>query len=293
MLKILKQLITGIITSYVSKGKELLLNGFGPRPAFWRAPTDNDYGWRMPRASGAWKEATYQDLKAESIDITENENTAVVEVVYNLEAVKSTWKTQYTVLGNGAIKVKNTLLNNGENTPIIPRVGMKMQLPVEFTNVEYLGRGPWENYTDRKASTFVGVYKTTVADLYVPYIRPQENGHRTDVRWLALTRENGTGLLIVADSLIEFNALNNTVEDFDAGPNKDQNLMHENDIQPKDLVELHIDYRMMGLAGDNSWGARPYEQYMIKPGSDGITYGFTMIPVNRSKDIDTMNKSKY
>lgn len=284
---------TGIITSYVSKGKELLLNGFGPRPALWRAPTDNDYGWRMPRASGAWKDATYQDFKAENIEVNENENSVVVNVSYNMETVNSTWKTKYIILANGAVKVENTLINTGENTPIIPRVGMKMQLPVEFVNVEYLGRGPWENYTDRKASTFVGQYKTTVADLYVPYIRPQENGHRTDVRWLALTKDNGTGLLIVADSLIEFNALNNTVEDFDAGPNKDENLMHENDITPRDLVEVHIDYRMMGLAGDNSWGARPYPQYMIQPSSEGIKYGFTIIPVNRSKEVDTLSKLKF
>jgi beta-galactosidase len=284
---------SGIITSYKSKGQELFLNGFGPRPAFWRAPTDNDYGWRMPRASGSWKEATEQEFKAESIDVTENENSVVVDVAYKLEAVNSTWKTQYTVIGNGAIKVENVFLINGSNTTLIPRVGMKMQMPVEFTQVEYLGRGPWENYTDRNSSTFVGQYKTTVADLYVPYIRPQENGHRTDVRWMALTKDNGTGLLVIADSLIEFNALNNIVEDFDAGPNKDEKLMHENDIKPGDLVEVHIDYRMMGLAGDNSWGARPYEQYQIKPGSEGIKYGFTLIPVNKPKDIATITKVRF
>jgi len=158
---------------------------------------------------------------------------------------------------------------------------------------EYLGRGPWENYTDRNSSTFVGHYKATIAEMYVPYIRPQENGHRTDVRWLALTTDNGTGLLIVADSLVEFNALNNTVEDFDAGESKDANLKHFNDIKPKDLVELHIDYRMMGLAGDNSWGARPYEQYLIKSGSDGIKYGFTLIPLLSSKDIVKNARLKY
>ena len=284
---------SGIITSYKFKGKELILNGFGPRPAFWRAPTDNDYGWRMPRVCAPWKETTEQDFVAESIKTSQNDNSVQVEVVYNLEPVKSTWKTIYTILGNGAVNIDNTLISEDNSTPVIPRVGMKMQMPVEFTQLQYFGRGPWENYTDRNSSTFVGQYNTTVADLYVPYIRPQENGHRTDVRWLALTSENGNGLLIVADSLIEFNALNNIVEDFDAGPNKDDKLMHVNDIKPRDLVEVHIDYRMMGLAGDNSWGARPYEQYLIKPDSDGYKYSFTLVPVNKTKDIETMSQYKY
>ena len=170
---------------------------------------------------------------------------------------------------------------------------MKMQLPAEFTQLEYFGRGPWENYCDRNSSTFVGLYHSTVADQYVPYVRPQENGHRTDVRWMALTRDNGSGLLIVADSLIEFNALNNPVEDFDAGENKDANLKHINDIKPKDLVEVHVDYRMMGVAGDNSWGARPHEQYQIKPSSEGYKYGFTMIPVDKLKEIETMSNYSY
>ncbi len=284
---------SGIITSYKFKGKELILNGFGPRPAFWRAPTDNDYGWRMPRVCAPWKETTEQDFVAESIKTSQNDNSVQVEVVYNLEPVKSTWKTIYTILGNGAVNIDNTLISEDNSTPVIPRVGMKMQMPVEFTQLQYFGRGPWENYTDRNSSTFVGQYNTTVADLYVPYIRPQENGHRTDVRWLALTSENGNGLLIVADSLIEFNALNNIVEDFDAGPNKDDKLMHVNDIKPRDLVEVHIDYRMMGLAGDNSWGARPYEQYLIKPDSEGYKYSFTLVPVNKTKDIETMSQYKY
>ena len=284
---------SGIITSYKFNGKELLLNGFGPRPAFWRAPTDNDYGWRMPRVSGSWKEATEQEFKAESVTASQQGNIVKVEVEYNLEPVSSTWKTEYTVMGNGAVKVENSIVNNGSSSALIPRIGMKMQMPVEFTGLEYLGRGPWENYCDRNSSTFVGLYQSTVADQYVPYVRPQENGHRTEVRWMALTRGNGSGLLIVADSLIEFNVLNNPVEDFDAGENKDTNLKHINDIKPKDLVEVHVDYRMMGVAGDNSWGARPYEQYQIKPSSEGYKYGFTMIPVEKLKDIETMSKYKY
>jgi beta-galactosidase len=284
---------TGIMTSYKSKGKELLLNGYGPRPAFWRAPTDNDYGWRMPQVCRLWKQVSEQTPAAESIKTSQQGNAVQVDVVYKLDSVNSIWKTQYTILGNGAVKVENVLISADNKTPVIPRVGMKMQMPSEFIQLEYFGRGPWENYCDRNSSTFVGLYKSTVAEQYVPYVRPQENGHRTGVRWLALTRNNGSGLLVVADSLIEFNVLNNPVEDFDAGPDKNKNLRHINDIKPKDLVEVHLDYRMIGVGGDDSWGAWPHSQYLINPSAEGYRYGFTMIPISSSKEINELVQYKY
>jgi beta-galactosidase len=129
--------------------------------------------------------------------------------------------------------------------------------------------------------------------MYVPYVRPQENGHRTDVRWLALSRNDGSGLLVVADSLIEFNALNNPIEDFDAGPNKDENLRHINDIKPQNLVELHIDYRMSGVGGDDSWGALPHEPYLLRPSAEGHKYSFTLVPFTSAKDLETKANIKY
>jgi beta-galactosidase len=284
---------SGIITSYKSKGKELLLNGFGPRPAFWRAPTDNDYGWRMPRVAQLCKAASEQTPVAESVTTKQSGNTVQVEVVYNFDSLHSIWKTIYTVMGNGVVKVDNQLVTEGDEVEVFPRVGMKMQMPQEFEQVEYLGRGPWENYCDRNSSTFVGRYKTTVAEMYVPYIRPQENGHRTDVRWLALKRNNNSGLLVIADSLIEFNALNNTVGDFDAGPNKDRNLQHANEISPRDLVELHIDYRMIGVGGDNSWGAWPHEPYLIRPSAKGHQYSFALVPFTSAKEMEAKASLKY
>jgi beta-galactosidase len=284
---------SGVITSYKSKGKELLLNGFGPRPAFWRAPTDNDYGWRMPRVAHLCKVASEQTPLAKSVTTKQLGNTVQVEVVYKFDSIQSTWKTLYTVMGNGVVKVDNQLVTQGDKVQVFPRVGMKMQLPPTLEHVDYLGRGPWENYCDRNTSTFVGRYKTTVAGMHVPYIRPQENGHRTDVRWLALKRNNGSGLLVIADSLIEFNALNNTVEDFDAGQNKDRNLQHANDVSPRDLVELHIDYRMIGVSGDDSWGAWPHEPYLIRPSAKGHQYSFTLVPFTSAKEMEAKASLKY
>lgn len=284
---------TGIITSYISNGQEFILNEFGPRPAFWRAPTDNDYGWRMQRMCRLWKEASENTPAAESVKVAQAGNAVKVDVVYKLDSLQSTWKTQYTIMGNGVVKVDNELVTSGEDVPLIPRMGMKLQLPVELQQVEYFGRGPWENYSDRNASTFVGRYQSTVAGMYVPYIRPQENGHRTDVRWLALSADNGSGLLVVADSLIEFNALHNPIEDFDAGPNKDKNLKHTYDIKPQNLVELHIDYRMIGVSGDDSWGALPHEPYLLRPSAKGHKYSFTLVPFNSQREMNTMIGYKY
>ncbi|MEJ2544869.1 MAG: beta-galactosidase small subunit, partial [Calditrichaceae bacterium] len=278
---------------YKSKGKELLLNGYGPRPAFWRAPTDNDYGWKMPKICRLWKQVSEQTPNAASVKTSQKGNTVQVEVKYNLDSLKSTWETQYTIMGNGAIKVENLLETKDGEVPVIPRIGMKMQIPFEFTQLEYLGRGPWENYCDRNSSTFVGRYKSAVTELYVPYIRPQENGHRTDVRWMALTQDDGSGLLVVADSLIEFNALNNPIEDFDAGPDKDKNLQHSNDINPKKLVEVHIDYRQIGVAGDDSWGGWPHEPYLIRPSAMGYRYGFTIIPISSLKEVESLSKTEF
>ncbi|MBN1183899.1 MAG: glycoside hydrolase family 2, partial [Bacteroidales bacterium] len=284
---------TGIIISYKCNSDELLVNGMGPRPVFWRAPTDNDYGWRMPKVARLWKKASEQQLLAASIKASQFENFVRVEVIYQLDSLESTWKTEYTILGNGIVKVENMLVTTNENIPVIPRLGMKMHLPQNFSQIEYLGRGPWENYSDRNSSTFVGRYKTTVSDMYVPYIRPQENGHRTDVRWFSLTNADGKGLLVVADQLIEFNALHYTVDDLDAGPNKDINLLHANDIKPRDLVELHIDYRMIGVGGDDSWGAWPHEPYLIRPSTIGINYGFILVPVSSLNEAEEMCNYKY
>ena len=285
---------SGIITSYKYDNVEMIKDGKGPRPAFWRATTDNDYGWQMPKVCAGWKDASDKELNADKVEVKKNDDSSVnVEVVYNYAGVASTWKTIYTVYEDGILKVHNSLITTGEKEPVIPRIGMKMQLPVQFENVQYYGRGPMENYWDRNYCANVGRYETKVKDLYVPYVRPQENGHRTDTRWLALYNDDNKGLLIVADSLVGFNALNNPVEDFDAGPDKDVNLKHINDIVPKDLVELHIDYKMMGLGGDDSWGATPHKQYTLYPSKKGYEYGFTIIPFNGKKEINKLAFRKF
>lgn len=198
----------------------------------------------------------------------------------------------------------------------VPRIGVRFRLPVNMDNVQYLGRGPEENYLDRQKGTLVGLYTTTVEDMYYPYVRPQENGHHTDTRWVALNMLNGKGLLILADQTIGFNALRNSVEDFDCQEsdadyqwrnmspeeiaNKDnaaakdvlRKQTHEYDIVPRDFIEVCIDMKQSGVAGYNSWGARPEPEYSIFANQE-YKWGFTFIPISRSSDITTRTKYSY
>ena len=189
-------------------------------------------------------------------------------------------------------------------------------MPKAMNKVQYYGRGPGENYIDRASGNKVGRYETTAEEMYFPYVFPQENGHRTDTRWLALTNA-GKGLLVVADSTIGFNSLRNSVEDFDSeehtnrpyqwnnfskeqiasnDPEKAKNRLrrqtHVNDIVPRDFVEVCVDMKQQGVAGYNSWGDRPMQQHSI-PANQDHKWGFTLVPIENASDIDTKSVLKY
>jgi beta-galactosidase len=170
-----------------------------------------------------------------------------------------------------------------------PRMGLRMQLAKEFTNLSYYGRGPDENYCDRYTSQFLGEYSFLIKDLYEPYIRPQENNHRTNVYWFAVTDKEEKGLLFVADKWLEFNASNYPLETLDSGESlynnaprtQTTNHRHSTDPQPKQFVDLFIDQRMMGVGGDDSWGATPHKEYLIAlEKGQAVEYGFTIMPID-------------
>ena len=274
---------SGRMISYVYKGTEMLKDGKGPLPNFWRAPTDNDLGNRMQMRNIEWKEASMPS-KAESIQILKEEGTEKLQVQYDLRSVGSKLIVTYEVGNEGMVKVSLKLTKPSVESDI-PRIGFRMQMPGAFQNLTYYGRGPWENYQDRNASAFVGIYESTVKDQYIPYIRPQENGYKTDTRWFKLTDDSGEGLMIVSDQKnLGFSALPNPNEDFDVTQGTDYEnaedlnfSKHINDIKPKDLVQLNIDMEQRGVAGDNSWGAKPQQEYQIMPNEEH-GFAFYMIP---------------
>lgn len=287
---------TGVMTSYKYRNTEYVNNEFGLRPFFWRAPIDNDYGARLPQRLSAWHKDSYQDLNVEDISVVSGEETTAITAKYVYPESKSTWEVTYTIYNDGTIRVDNTFDASESDTELIPRIGMRMQLPASVVNAEYYGRGPWENYSDRKTSTFIDRYKSPISEMVTKYVTTQENDHRTDTQWLALTQKSGRGLLFVADdNKFEFNASNYLLETISNGETLNNNSpagtvplnKHINDYKPSQLVDLFLDHSMQGLGGNNSWGQLPLEDYLIKPASTPVTYSFTIIPINKTSEINS------
>jgi beta-galactosidase len=299
-LKIVFNLETGRMESLVFKGIPMISKA--PEPDFWRPPTDNDYGYNMNRKLIIWKKAGEWSVITKA-DITHPDlGKVVIAFRYNIlgpDSVKiADYSTIYTILGTGDIIVSNTFEKVSDKLPEIPRMGMQMQLPAEFSNLKWLGRGPHENYADRKTSAEVGLYESTVADQYVPYIRPQENGYKTDTRWLTLTNDNGTGLLVTGNPLFCFAALNNIHDDFESPGKlstyrKDAGMAntHTNDVKPRDFVNLNVDLGQMGVGGDDSWGAEIHPQYRLL--DKKYEYSFRIRPIVHEDDILKLAKVRF
>lgn len=278
----------GQITSYVYKEQEYIKSKNGPKINFWRAPTDNDLGNKMQIKNLPWKDATL-NAKVTNFEYKRISNNVMqVSIQYTLGSVNTKATSTYTINGNGVVKIENTI----EPTTFkedIPRFGMRMQIPKNFNQVMYYGRGPWENYQDRNTSTFIDVFNNTVSNFYVPYIRPQENGNRTGVRWMALMNSEDNGLLIATPNQkgLSISALHMPNEDFDI--TADLNYKKENpkanfskhtiDIKEQNLIQLNIDYSQRGLGGDDSWWSKPQDKYQLK-GNKKHNYSFYLIPFN-------------
>jgi beta-galactosidase len=273
----------GHCVSYVWQGKELLKDGKGPELNLWRPLTDNDYGNGMHRKNIAWKYATsMKEVKAYEVRVVDGQTIELSQEFW-LPAVETTFEIKYSVHGNGIVQVLSKL-SETDHKYDIPRIGMRMQIPKEYNQLSFYGRGPWENYQDRKASSFIDVYHSSVSGQYVPYIRPQENGYKVDTRWFAALNENRSGLLVVSadDQGLCFSALHMENEDFDMTDGWEYNganrSKHTFDIVEKDLVQLNIDLGQRGLGGDDSWWALPQEEYLFR-GNKEHHYSFYLVPV--------------
>jgi beta-galactosidase len=290
----------GKLESYKFKGKELIKSG--PEPDFWRPPTDNDYGYNMDKLLGVWKKAGERVAVTKASISQPSPGKVVVTFNYDIpdEAGKKIggFATSYTMFGSADIIIKNQFSKLSSGIPEIPRMGMQMQLPEEFLNLKWLGRGPHENYVDRKTSADIGLYESTVADQYVPYIRPQENGYKTDTRWLTLTDDNGTGILVSGDPQFCFSALNYLHDDFESPgklsvyrPDAKTANTHTIDVKPRELINLNIDLAQMGVGGDDSWGALIHPEYRLLDMK--YEYSFRIRPIVKDDDILKLAKEKF
>jgi beta-galactosidase len=266
---------TGEITSYEALGQRLV--SAGPAPNFWRAPTDNDRGNGQPSRNGTWRYAG-SGRSVGNVTVEQQSDRVVrVTVTGTLPTtVESSYSTAYTVFGNGEIRVDNRLHPGAATLPYIPEVGTIMYVAGGLDRLHYYGRGPKENHWDRKSGSDVGVYRSTIADQWTGYIRPQENGQKTDIRWVALTNSRGQGLLACGEPLLEINASRFTPEDLSIG------ARHDYQLTPRDEVVLRLSLHQMGVGGDDSWGAQTHNEYKLFANQD-YAYTYRLRPL---ADVD-------
>ena len=251
----------GILFDYEINGKQPIRRNQYPEPAFWRAPIDNDFGNKMPFNMGVWRTA-HMNKSIEKVTVADKTDKGVpVKVEFLLRDIDVPYTVEYLIQNDGSIQVTSSIDMQNKNLPEIPRFGMRMELEGVFDNLEYYGRGPQENYIDRWSGSFIGKYNSKVSEQFFPYLRPQETGNKTDVRWLTLASKEGVGLQITGTQPIAFSALHFAPEDLDPGLTR--KLQHTIDVFPRKEIILHIDLKQRGLGGDNSWGELPHKEYRL------------------------------
>ena len=253
-------------------GEPMLIDRQSVTPEFWRAPTDNDYGAWLQQRFAVWK---HPQMKLTKMEVKDNGAVATFE----MPEVKATLTMSYSLSENGEIAVREqfTADTTAKVSPLF-RYGMQLQMPQQYNTVKYYGRGPGENYSDRHSSEFLGVYENKVADEYFPYIRPQESGNHTDIRWFRVLSAQGKGLEFYSNAPMEVGALNYLLEDLDDGLVRDRAVGHHSgDLVERALTQVHIQQKQMGMGCINSWGAWPLPDYLV-PYQD-YDFSFVIKPV--------------
>lgn len=273
---------SGLIESWEYRGRQMLTSRLTPN--FWRVPTDNDKGNRMPRRQAIWRNAGRDRTVAKVVVKRVSPGLVRVTAVSLLMAGNSPYQVSYGIYGSGDIVVENKVVPQ-RGLPNLPRFGMQVGLPGEYNNVTWFGRGPHENYWDRCTGAAVGYYSVPVEKQIHGYVRPQENGNKTDVRWVALRGKDGGGLLAVGMPLLYVSVWPYDMPALERGK-------HIHDLSNGDMVTLNLDYRQMGVGGDNSWGARPHSRYTLPPKPYG--YGFRLTPIPPgTKTLDSLINQRF
>lgn len=264
---------TGFLDFYSVNGVQYIKQGAELAPNFWRAPTDNDYGAKLQNKYALWRNP---NLKLKSLDYNVDDNGIVaVSAEYFAKEVLADIYLTYKINNEGTVMVTQRMVTDKDaEISDMFRFGMQLVMPEEFEYISYYGRGPVENYVDRNNSTELGIYNQTVSEQFYPYIRPQENGTKTDIRWWKLSNIYGHGLKIISDNPFSASALHYTIDSLDDGSEKNQR--HSFEVEESDLTNVLIDKVQQGLGCENSWGAIPRPEYRV-PYRD-YEYTFTMYP---------------
>lgn len=264
---------TGYMDRYTVDGKEMILEGAALTPNFWRAPTDNDFGAGLQKKYSVWKNP---EIKLVSLKHEMQDNRVVVAAEYEMKEVSARLALTYTINNAGAVKVTQKMTADKQaKVSDMFRFGMQLVMPEAFEQISYYGRGPVENYSDRKTATDLGIYHQTVDEQFYAYIRPQENGTKSDIRWWKQLDASGSGLEFVAEAPFSASALHYTMESLDSGWEKTQ--YHSNEVEETPLTNVLIDKAQMGLGCITSWGTLPLPEYRLPYGDYEFT--FIMTPV--------------
>ena len=264
---------TGYLCRYEVQGIPMIEEDHALTPNFWRAPTDNDMGAALQLKYAGWR---HPEIKLQSLESQTEEDCVKVSAQYEMPAQKAALALTYTIGRNGSILVSQKLVPQGEATNMF-RFGMQMAMPQEFEYITYYGRGPVENYIDRNHASLLGLYQQTVDEQFYPYIRPQETGNKTDIRWWNICNAAGQGIRITATQPFSASALHYTIDCLDDGVQKDQR--HSFELEPMPLTNLCIDLKQMGLGCVNSWGAIALPEYQLP--CQEYEFTFLIEPVSR------------
>lgn len=254
---------TGMIDYLDVDGEPMLKFRESMTPEFWRAPTDNDYGASLQKKMRVWKNP---QMNLKSFDKSESKDSVVLTANFEMPEVKAELMLRYRINAAGEVAVTEKMTTDKEaKVADLFRYGMQLQMPASFSKLEYYGRGPEENYIDRHSSSFIGKYEANVKDEYYPYVRPQESGNHTDIRYFSIFNPTtGKGITFEGNAPMECSAIPYLVEDLDAGIEKEHAWgQHSGDLVEKGLVQLHIQQRQFGLGCIDSWGSSPMEKYRM------------------------------
>jgi beta-galactosidase len=262
----------GALESYIYQQEEYISSAL--EPYFWKPPNDNQERNGFNERLGIWKEAG-KNRELVKMEIEDSNDKHTVSVIFNfkLPVGNVDYKLHYTISGDGTIKVSANYTPNSGTIASIPKFGFRCALPSKYSTIEWYGRGPQENYEDRKTGAFLGIYSLKLNDFIMPYISPQDNANRCDTRWIVFKDQKGTGIYIEGLQSLSFKAWPYLEEDLIG-------TKHDYEIQRKDLINVNIDYKVHGVGGDDSWGARTHEKYTID-GNNPISFGFIIKPFSK------------
>jgi beta-galactosidase len=260
----------GALLSYVYRNKEYLVHPL--EPYFWKPPNDNQERNKYTERLGAWKMEVGR-RKVYNIHIDRIHNQLKVHFYMKLGKMHANYHLQYTIDQFGKVKVEANYEPLSDVNPPIPKFGFRLAIPEKYAEIEWYGRGPHENYPDRKSGALLGLYRLNLNDFITPYISPQDNSNRCDVRKVKFTNESGEGIIVEGIQPFSFRAWPYLEDDLEA-------VRHNYEILRRNFINVNIDYKIHGVGGDDSWGARTHKEYTID-GRDPLTCSFMIAPVHK------------